>query len=162
MAVQRGQIFYIDYAGYTTGSEQQAGRPAIIVSNDINNRNSQTVEVVYLTTQPKNDLPTHTTIRSSTRTSTALCEQINTVSIDRVGNYVGECTPEEMAMVDACLLISLGLKTTIEEPDEEPETITECPPSTDVENTEHTITKLKAQLETYKELYNDLLKKIIK
>lgn len=54
--VKRGEIYYISRGGYNTGSEQQADRPGVIVSNDKNNKNSQTLEVVYLTTQPKNEL----------------------------------------------------------------------------------------------------------
>lgn len=57
--VKRGEIYYISRGGYNTGSEQQADRPGVIVSNNKNNKNSQTLEVVYLTTQPKNELPTH-------------------------------------------------------------------------------------------------------
>lgn len=53
--VKRGEIYYISRGGYNTGSEQQADRPGVIVSNDKNNKNSQTLEVVYLTTQPKNE-----------------------------------------------------------------------------------------------------------
>ena len=78
--VKRGEIYYISRGGYNTGSEQQADRPGVIVSNDKNNKNSQTLEVVYLTTQPKNELPTHCTIRSTGRVSTVLCEQIHTVA----------------------------------------------------------------------------------
>lgn len=81
--VKRGEIYYISRGGYNTGSEQQADRPGVIVSNDKNNKNSQTLEVVYLTTQPKNELPTHCTIRSTGRVSTVLCEQIHTVSVGR-------------------------------------------------------------------------------
>lgn len=57
--MKRGQIYYIESNHQEIGSEQRAGRPAVIVSNDKNNENSTTVEVVYMTTQPKNDLPTH-------------------------------------------------------------------------------------------------------
>lgn len=106
--VKRGEIYYIE-RGYSEGSEQQAGRPAIIVSNDINNDASYIVEVVYLTTQPKKDLPTHVEIRSATRNSTALCEQITTVSTDRIGDYVGACTEKEMEAIDIAMAISLGI-----------------------------------------------------
>lgn len=59
MSYKRGEIFYIERAGDSYGSEQQAGRPAIVVSNDKNNEYSSTLEVVYLTTQPKTEqLPT--------------------------------------------------------------------------------------------------------
>ena len=98
--VKRGEIYYISRGGYNTGSEQQADRPGVIVSNDKNNKNSQTLEVVYLTTQPKNELPTHCTIRSTGRVSTVLCEQIHTVAVERIGKYIGVCTAQEMQNID--------------------------------------------------------------
>ena len=95
MDIKRGDIWYIE-SGYSVGSEQRAGRPAIVVSNNRNNQYSGTVEVVYLTTQPKRDLPTHVTISSLSRESTALCEQITSVSTERFGSYRGAVTDEEM------------------------------------------------------------------
>lgn len=58
MIFKRGDIFYV-MKGNNCGSEMEAGRPAIIVSNNLNNNNSDIVEIVYLTTQPKPELPTH-------------------------------------------------------------------------------------------------------
>lgn len=107
--VKRGEIYYISRGGYNTGSEQQADRPGVVVSNDKNNKNSQTLEVVYLTTQPKNELPTHCTIRSTGRVSTVLCEQIHTVAVERIGKYIGVCTAQEMQNIDIGLMISIGL-----------------------------------------------------
>lgn len=107
--VKRGEIYYISRGGYNTGSEQQADRPGVIVSNDKNNKNSQTLEVVYLTTQPKNELPTHCTIRSTGRVSTVLCEQIHTVAVERIGKYIGVCTAQEMQNIDIGLMTSIGL-----------------------------------------------------
>lgn len=107
-AFARGEIYYICLRP-VFGSEQQAGRPAIIVSNDMNNAYSDTVEVVYLTTQPKKDLPTHVTIRSNQKVSTALCEQVHTVDVSRISDYFATCTEQEMGAIDAALLVSLGL-----------------------------------------------------
>lgn len=108
--MKRGEIYYIErYKSEEAGSEQHAGRPAIIVSNDKNNEFSETVEVVYLTTQPKNDLPTHVEIRSAAKPSIALCEQISSVSVLRIGERMGTCTVGEMIMVDTALAISVGL-----------------------------------------------------
>lgn len=109
MNIRRGDIFYI-LPGSCVGSEQQAGRPAIIVSNDACNRNSSVVEVVYLTTQPKKDLPTHVTIRSSPKGGTALCEAIYSVSTERLSDYAGHVTNEEMAALEIAMLISLGIQ----------------------------------------------------
>lgn len=83
--LRRGEIYYVESTYPTIGSEQRSGRPAIIVSNDLNNGHSNVVEVVYMTTQPKKDLPTHVQIRSTGRFRVALCEQIHTVDIQRLG-----------------------------------------------------------------------------
>lgn len=108
--IRRGDVYYINKNGYETGSEQWSGRPAIIVSNDQNNAHSSTYEIVYLTSQPKADLPTHATIRNGLpKTSTALCEQITTVHEDRIGNFMCHLPDETMEIVDTCLAISLGL-----------------------------------------------------
>ena len=56
--IKRGEIYYITFAP-VVGSEQHGGRPGIVVSNNMNNAHSNTIEVVYLTTQPKKMLPTH-------------------------------------------------------------------------------------------------------
>lgn len=75
--IRRGEIFYIARGGATNGSEQFADRPAVVVSNDENNKHSGVIEVVYMTTQPKTDLPTHVTVRSTGRLSTVLCISIH-------------------------------------------------------------------------------------
>lgn len=116
MNYNRGDIYYIQPCPYRegVGSEMDAGigkigRPAVIVSNQKNNEYSPTLEVVFLTTKRKHNLPTHVTIQSTGRRSTALCEQIDTVSIERISDFCGVCTEEEMAAIDMAMLISLGL-----------------------------------------------------
>ena len=42
--------------------------------------------------------------------STALCEQITTVSVDRLLGYKGHLTPAEMTNVEVAMLISLELE----------------------------------------------------
>lgn len=108
--IHRGEIYYISRGGASPqGCEQYPDRPAVIVSNEQNNEHSGTVEVVYMTTQPKNDLPTHCVIRSTGRPSTVLCEQVNSVSVERIGTYIGEVSEREMQNIDIALMISLQL-----------------------------------------------------
>lgn len=107
--LHRGEIYYISRGGASYGHEQQADRPAVIVSNEKNNENSGVVEVVYLATQPKTDLPTHTVIRSTGRVSTVLCEQIVSVSVDRIAGYIGQVSEQEQKNIDIALMISLQL-----------------------------------------------------
>lgn len=172
--MKRGEIYYIEkpQAFRETGSEQRSGRPAIIVSNDKCNETSDVVEVVYLTTQPKNDLPTHIDIRSTDRGSIALCEQITSVSIDRIGDYVTTCSDYEMVMVDAALAISLGLN--FDKPEKKAASakavVSETTPkqqSGDTSNGEDRkkqeaeIIRLTTERDTYKALYEQLFERMV-
>ena len=64
-----------------------------------------------MTTNPKTDLPTHVYIESALRPSTLLCEQISTVSEERIGEWIGELTESEVEDLDVALAISLGMKS---------------------------------------------------
>lgn len=166
--VRRGEIYYVDKFGTQVGSEMITGRPAVIVSNDKNNRFSSTVEVVWLTGQPKTDLPTHVTIRSTRATvSTALCEQITSISKERLGNFMAICTNEEMRQIDAALMISLGINGVAN--GEEDGADFDADGEQDYEEGEDTyesetsaeMAKIEAERDVYKTLYNELLNKMI-
>ena len=106
--IYRGDVFFVENYGKRIGSEQAEGRPAVIVSNDKNNENIPCVEIVYLTTQPKTSLPTHCKVKALVQ-STALCEQITTVSKERLGAFIRQCTDEEMAEIDKAIAVSVGI-----------------------------------------------------
>ncbi len=109
--IKRGEIYYIEPSKIlqTTGSEQRSNRPGIVVSNNENNEHSSIVEIVYLTTQPKNSMPTHVIINSAIKTSIALCEQVNTVAVERLADYMGQCSEDEINKIDEALMISLNI-----------------------------------------------------
>lgn len=183
--IRRGEIFYIARGGATNGSEQFADRPAVVVSNDENNKHSGVIEVVYMTTQPKTDLPTHVTVRSTGRLSTVLCEQVSSVSTDRVNNYIGQVSEQEMKNIDIALMISLQLsgggKTskqyneTIQKQQEEieyyrnkiqamqqslEEKKTEKPQKAAGETSE-IVVRLETERNTYKALYEQLFERML-
>lgn len=183
--IRRGEIFYIARGGATNGSEQFADRPAVVVSNDENNKHSGVIEVVYMTTQPKTDLPTHVTVRSTGRLSTVLCEQVSSVSTDRVNNYIGQVSEQEMKNIDIALMISLQLsgggKTskqyneTIQKQQEEieyyrnkiqamqqslEEKKTEKPQEAAGETSE-IVARLETERDTYKALYEQLFERML-
>lgn len=108
MEVYRGDIFYIEDNYRTEGSEQRPGRPALVVSNDTGNYHSDIVSIVWLTTAEKKPLPTHCKVLSRTL-STAICEQVVTISQNRLGEYIRTASEAEMKEVDRCLMIALGL-----------------------------------------------------
>lgn len=119
MKINRGDIFYVNRSE-TIGAEQQSGRPAIIVSNPECNEHSPVVEVVYLTCKNKKHLPTHVRIESAGRRSTALCEQITSVDVSRLGDYKGHLTDSEAELVDIALMRSLGIQSLVQQAATEP------------------------------------------
>ena len=107
--IRRGDIYYVRENKDAVGSEQKGYRPAIVISNNVGNKHSKIKQVVYITTKNKNEIPTHVVINSAKYTSIAICEQIFSVSDERIEKYVGHCTEEEMEKIDKALMISIGL-----------------------------------------------------
>lgn len=162
--IKRGDVFYFD-RGPTVGSEQRGDRPGIVVSNNVGNRFSDNVLVVYTTTQPKNNLPVHVDVLSMERKSVALCEQIHTLSTKKVVNKKGTLTNDEMKQIDKALIESLGIpiETLIEyildknasNEALKVETTSDCQQSPE-------LIKVLAERDTYMILYNQLLENIMK
>lgn len=90
--VRRGDVYYINNNRGQRGNEIRKDRPAVVVSADFLNKHSGDVVVVFLTSQPKKDMSTHVTIRTTGRVSEALCEQPTTVSVERLNNRIGSVT----------------------------------------------------------------------
>lgn len=167
MEIKRGDIYWIELGKYrpAVGHVQKPGRPAIIVSNDTNNARSKTFEVVYLTGKPKKDIPTHCTIQSAQIPSTALCEQVTTVSDEQLRDYIGHCTETEMAEIDRCIAISLGLPDYNETEDPDIRFFTDDEVEgleTIVAELEKELTVANARAELLQEMYDRLLQSTIR
>lgn len=160
--VKRGDIFYIIYSKNFNDSYSYdtTGRPGVIVSDNHLNRGSEYVEVVYLTTKIKRDMPTHVDVFCKTP-STALCETIHTVEKDRIGTYVRTVSNEEMEEIERGLRSSLGMGTdtvsTVSINAPEPSA-----PIKDMElaSMQENI-QLTAERDMFKKLYEDLLSKVV-
>lgn len=172
---RRGDVFYIIHAkNFNNGiTLDTTGRPAVIVSADDLNKNSDYIEVVYLTTQPKKPMPTHTSVYCK-NDSTALCETIHTVEKGRLGNYVRTVNDEEMNGIEQGLKWSLGLyeEPVYHEIIAESESPKQAESYTlNVSNVDYGMLTLKekqeaiqlsAERDMYKKLYEDLLEKVTK
>ena len=172
-APERGDIYWISKNEYkqTGDYTMNAGRPAVIVSCKESHGNGLTYEVVFLTTNPRFDAPTHCTIRSSKKVSTALCDQITTVSREQIGMHYGTCTPDEMATIEMCMMISLGLDDRCYQDDREDpyemiacEEIDECvvpDPEEQIYALKEELIRARTEAETMRSLYSDLLEKTL-
>lgn len=147
--VRRGDVYYINNNRGQRGNEIRKDRPAVIVSADFLNKHSGDVVVVFLTSQPKKDMSTHVTIRTTGRVSEALCEQPATVSVERLNNRIGSVTDREMQQIDIALQIALKL-------DAGADTKEYAENQSGGASREQMI-RLEAERDTYKKLYEDMI-----
>lgn len=116
-AVRRGGIYLVD-VGLEPGWTQSATgpsrmRPALLVQNDLGNEAAATTIVVALSSHiPSQAYPFQVGLPAEVlgRTGVIMCEQIRTVSLERLDRQIlAECPSQVMDEVDAALRLSLGL-----------------------------------------------------
>lgn len=142
----RGDIWFVKGAKTVTGSEPAGDRPAVIVSNDKGNEFSPNVEVVFLTSRTKKPLPTHVPVLCKVP-STAMCENVQTVSKERLEDFIRSCSDKEMKAINAALLCSFGL-------------IPSAPEAAPASPVEEKTNSTEIELNVYKTLYEQLLDRI--
>ena len=105
-APRRGEVWRVDFEP-VRGHEQGRSRPALVISNDILNPSpAAMVTVVPITTKERK-------LRSYLRldppdgglpqTSFVICDQIRTISKDRLGRRYGVLARGTLAEVETCL-----------------------------------------------------------
>jgi mRNA interferase MazF len=89
------------------GSETGKTRPAPVLQNDLANRSSPTVTIVPLSTRVERVYPFQVRIPAGEgglpQESKALCEQIRTVSRERLGQLLGELPPMRLREIREAL-----------------------------------------------------------
>lgn len=92
------------------GSIQKGFRPAVVVSNDSGNINSDILIVAYITSKIRRlDMPTHVLIGSMRQPSMVMCEQLETVSENEITRFTGQIREDDMIKINHALMASLGL-----------------------------------------------------
>jgi len=109
--IKRGCIYLVDLA--PEPGVQGKKRPMLVVQNNQGNRAGATTIAVSLTSViPSRVFPFHVHLPAEVlgRPGVILCEQVKTVSLDRVESYaLAECSADVMRQVDEALRLSLGL-----------------------------------------------------
>lgn len=107
-AIRRGDIWWVRFDP-TLGGEIRKTRPAVVVSNNIWNRDSNRVQVVPLTSSEKRLFlfEAHVTVRG--RQNKAMADQIRTVAKERISEKIGQVTIDEMAAIERAIRVQLAL-----------------------------------------------------
>ena len=130
--ITRGKIFFADIPR-SVGSCFYGKRPILVISNNMNNRFSQTITGIPCSTKggttgsgttgsgndgrKKKDLPTHVYIPSTkggtglTRDTIVMCENICNYSVDILQECIGHIdeNSEEMRKIEKAVLIQLAI-----------------------------------------------------
>lgn len=111
---KRGELFWIDWSP-GRGSEQQGRRPALIVQTDSANSNPRYPNTIVVAVSTKGrPVPFHIALEPTAQSclselSYAKCEQLMTISKERLGEKIGQITPEEQTAIDTALRLTLHL-----------------------------------------------------
>ena len=112
MAATRGQVWRAELDP-TRGHEQSGSRPCLVVSVDQFNRGPAGLVVIVPLTTRHRPLPLRVAIDPPegglSARSFAMCEQIRSVSVDRLVEEWGVVSPRTLQVVEDRLRILLGL-----------------------------------------------------
>jgi len=112
--ISRGELWWVDWSP-GRGSEQAGRRPALVVQSDAANRNPRYPNVIVVAVSTKGrPLPFHIRLDPSdenglVEVSFVKCEQIFTISKQRLERRLGRLTAEQLADVESGLAIVLDL-----------------------------------------------------
>ena len=113
-ALERGQLYWIEWSP-GRGSEQTGRRPGLVVQADPINRSTRyTNTIVVALTTVFHPVPTHIQVEPNgenglSQTSYVLCEQIQTISRDRLQARIGRIDSDSLTKVDQALKRVLSL-----------------------------------------------------
>ena len=112
--VRRGQIWLVDWSP-GRGSEQLGRRPALVIQTDAANTNPRYPNTIVLTLSTKGlNVATHVRLQPDRTNglkeiSWVKCEQILTISKDRLTALWGSVSPEDLHRIEAATKTALAL-----------------------------------------------------
>lgn len=108
MNIYRGSVYWCNIIR-ATGHVQKGYRPCVVISNDIGNAHAQIANVIPLTSQPRKPLPCHAEIFINGVKNTVLCEDIQTIDKNEVGELLAILTHEQMSEIEKALRAQLWI-----------------------------------------------------
>ena len=112
--LERGQLYWVNRSP-ARGSEQAGRRPGLIIQNNPFNSNERYPNTIVLAiTTSDRSIPIHVEIAPDAanglqQTSYVKCEQIITISRDRLAEFIGTLSENQMQQIDFALKRVLAL-----------------------------------------------------
>ena len=140
--IERGQVYYVRY-DEAVGAEMAVGRPVLIVSNQGDIDDMDTVIVVFMTTGLRKSRNVVKVIFNG-RQQYIHCSQIKTMDKIRLSEYLGTLNAKDMSRVGNALALAMSYNGM-------------CKPESSEKNR---ITELEVELAVHKKLYEKALEKL--
>lgn len=113
--IRRGDLYWVDWHP-ARGSEQSGHRPALVIQTDAGNSHPNypnTIVAAVSTASVR--VPTHvqilpTPLNGLSSLSSVKCEQLMTISKERLQRHIGTLNEMDMLLVDAALKRALALE----------------------------------------------------
>ena len=111
--MKKGEIYWVNLDP-TNGSEISKTRPAIIVSNDVNNVYSDTVTILPITSNTEKIYPYEVLLTKGeanlVNASKAKANQIRTIDKQRIGKKIGKVSNSVIMEIENAILVHLAIK----------------------------------------------------
>ncbi|TXI97989.1 MAG: type II toxin-antitoxin system PemK/MazF family toxin [Neisseriales bacterium] len=106
--MNRGDVYWVNFDP-AVDSEIQKKRPAVIVSNNLNNMYMQRVQVLPVTSNVSRVYPCEALVQIRGKQGKALADQITTVDKNRFGDFIGSLNSTELENITKVIKIQLDL-----------------------------------------------------
>jgi len=106
--IKRGEVYWVNLDP-TIGSEIKKTRPAVVLSNNIQNRISARVVILPITSKTEKLFPFEAKITLHNQEAKVLADQVRTVDKSRLNDCICSLTKAEIKDIERALKITLSL-----------------------------------------------------
>ena len=106
--ITRGEVYWVNLDP-TVGSEIQKTRPAVVISNNIQNKVSSRIVVIPITSNVSKVFPFESRLAINNKEAKALTDQIRTIDKSRISGFIRKLSSTEITELEKALKITLSL-----------------------------------------------------